>query len=289
MSNKICGKAYGKINIGLDVLRRRPDGYHEVKMIMQMVDIYDDIEMELLDCEEILISSDTCEIPNDQNNLIYKAIKKYQETVGEMRGVKVSLTKRIPIAAGMAGGSSDAATAMKLYNDLTGHNLSLKELQEIGVKIGADVPYCMMGGTALSEGIGEVLTALENKLNCYLVIAKPDISVSTKFVYENLKLDDTTVHPDIDTMRQCIETNDLDGVCSRLVNVLESVTIKEYPIIETIKNTLKKEGAKGALMSGSGPTVFGIFEKEEDAQKAKQALDETGYAKDCFVTTFVTD
>lgn len=287
MAEKVCGKAYGKINIGLDVLRRRPDGYHEVKMIMQTVDICDELEMELLDTGEIVIVSDTSAIPNDQNNLIYKAIMKFREATGETAGVKISLTKRIPIAAGMAGGSSDAACAMRLYNKLTGHHLPLTQLQQIGVKIGADVPYCLQGGTALSEGIGEILTKLPTPPACYIVIGKPDISVSTKFVYENLTLNEKTIHPDIDGMRACISSGDLEGICSRLGNVLETVTVSEYPVIAQIKELLLTEGAKGALMSGSGPTVFAIFDREEAAKKAKERLANSGLVKDCFVTGFI--
>lgn len=279
-------KAYGKINIGLDVIRRRPDGYHEVKMIMQTVDLYDELMIEPAEEGEIIIISDSLEMPNDQSNLIYKAIMKYREATGAREGAMISLKKRIPIAAGMAGGSSDAAAAMKLYNNLTGKNLPLEELQKIGVKIGADVPYCMMGGTALSEGIGEVLTKVPMPPACHLVIAKPDISVSTKFVYEHLKLDEQTVHPDIDGMLKCLSDGDLDGICARLGNVLETVTIAEHPVIAQIKNKLTEAGAKGVLMSGSGPTVFAIFEDEAVSQQAKDVLAKSGLVKDCFVTAF---
>lgn len=286
MPQILTRRAYGKINLGLDVIRRRPDGYHEVKMIMQMVDIYDELTMAEAENGQITISTDNAELPNDEHNLIYKAIIKYRETTGEKMGVSVTLKKNIPIAAGMAGGSTDAAAALILYNDLCGRKLSPEELCKIGVKVGADVPYCIMGKTALSEGIGEVLTPLQAPPKCSLVIAKPDINVSTKFVYEHLQLDSLKKHPDIDGMRKAIENGDLQGICDRMENVLETVTVQEYPVITQIKELLIQSGAENALMSGSGPTVFAVFTDKDKAEKAKEKLEQTGLAKQLFVTTF---
>lgn len=279
-------KAYGKINLGLDVIRRREDGYHEVKMIMQMVDIYDELTMKELSEGEIHIATDSLELPNDEGNLIYKAILKYREATGETMGADVSLRKNIPIAAGMAGGSTDAAATIIMYNELCGRKLSMEELCKIGVKVGADVPYCIMGGTALSEGIGEILTPLQAPPDCYLVIAKPDINVSTKYVYENLHLEKLKKHPDIDGMREAIFNQDLKGICDRMENVLESVTVTRYPIINEMKTLLLENGAVNALMSGSGPTVFAVFRDKQSAEAAKEKLAEANLAKQLFVTTF---
>lgn len=287
MSQIYSKKAYGKINLGLDVVRRREDGYHEVKMIMQMVDIADTVTMEPVSSGEITITTNHGELPLDQNNLIYKAIDQYRKATGESLGAKVHLEKNIPVAAGMAGGSTDAAATLILYNQMCGRNITQDKLCEIGVKVGADVPYCIIGGTALSEGIGEVLTPLLAPPECFLVIAKPDINVSTKYVYENLHLETLTKHPDIDGMRLAIENQDLQGICDRMENVLESVTILKYPVVRSIKELLLKEGAKASLMSGSGPTVFAIFTDFEVAKKACLAVENSGLAKQYFVTQFV--
>lgn len=286
MSETLYKKAYAKINLGLDVIRKRPDGYHEVRMIMQMVDLYDELTISGRTDGQIRITTDCEELPDDGHNLIYKAIANYREATGETMGAEVSLIKKIPIAAGMAGGSTDAAAALVLYNRLCGRMLSEEALCEIGVKTGADVPYCIMGGTVLAEGIGERLTPLVPPPECSLVIAKPDISVSTKFVYENLRLDAQSFHPDIDGMQRAVETGELDGILRRMGNILESVTVWEYPVIEEIKKNLLDNGAENALMSGSGPTVFAIFKEREKAERAKEKLAEANLAKQLFVTGF---
>ena len=276
-----------KINLGLDVLRRRPDGYHEVKMVMQTVGIYDVITMERLAEDVIRVSTDKEELPSDESNLIYKAAKLMKDTFEISGGVAVKLEKNIPIAAGMAGGSTDAAATIAGMNELFGLGLTLEQMQKVGVKIGADVPYCLMGGTALSEGIGEILTALPEVPDAYLVIAKPDINVSTKFVYENLHANELKVHPDIDGMVEAIHQGSLEGITDRMGNVLETVTVRAYPVIEQMKDFLKKQGAVNALMSGSGPTVFGIFDNEETAKAAYEAMCAAGYTKQVFFTGFV--
>ena len=278
-------KAYAKINLGLDVLRRRPDGYHEVKMIMQTVDLYDDLEFTKLAEDEIRIFADKEELPADQGNLIWRAAARMKELYQISEGVSVKLTKRIPIAAGMAGGSADAAATIHAMDALFSLGLSLEEKQKIGVKLGADIPYCLMGGTALSEGIGEILTKLPDVPKAKLVIAKPDLDVSTKFVYGNLHLDEVTDHPDIDGMVQAIRNHDLYGITDRMGNVLESVTCPAYPVIDEIKAQMMKNGAVNAMMSGSGPTVFGIFDDPDKAEFARDQLKISGLSKQTFLTT----
>lgn len=286
---QITGKAYAKINIGLDVLRRREDGYHELKMIMQTVDICDDLLFEKKAEPGIVIQSDHKELPVDGNNLIYKAADLLFREKGITEGVKITLTKRIPIAAGMAGGSSDAAATMRGLNELFEMGYSIHELQELGVKLGADIPYCLVGGTMLSEGIGEILTSLPTPPDCFLVVAKPDINVSTGFVYGNLHADTLTYHPDIDGIIEALHTGSLSGITDRLGNVLETVTINEYPIIEEIKKLLRDMGAENALMSGSGPSVFGIYKERKTAEAAANAVKEKRLAGQIFVTTFCSN
>ena len=283
---QITRKAYAKINIGLDVLRRREDGYHELKMIMQTVDICDDLVFEKAAQPGIVIRTDHEELPVDGNNLIYKAADLLFREKGITEGVQITLTKRIPIAAGMAGGSSDAAATMHGVNELFGMGYSIQELQELGVKLGADIPYCLVGGTMLSEGIGEILTPLPAPPDCFLVVAKPDINVSTAFVYGNLHADRLTYHLDIDGMVRALQIGNLRGITDRLGNVLETVTIKEYPIIEEIKELMRSMGAENALMSGSGPSVFGIYTDRKTAEAAAHAVEERKLAGQIFVTTF---
>ena len=285
MENTIIRNAYAKINLALDVVRRLPNGYHEVRMIMQTVDICDVLTFKKAE-EGISLKVDNIELPTDGNNLICKAAKLLLETAGVCGGVDITLEKHIPIAAGMAGGSTDAAAALLAVNELYELGFSVEELKTIGVKIGADVPYCIEGGTALAEGIGEVLTPLVAPPHCYLVVAKPDINVSTKFVYENLRANELKVHPDVDGMIADLHAGDLAGIAGKLGNVLETVTVPTYPIIQDIKNTLKEQGALNALMSGSGPTVFGLFTNEEQALVAAEQVRHLKLAKQVFVTTF---
>ena len=283
---QIRQRAYAKINIGLDVLRRRPDGYHEVKMIMQTVDIYDDLLLEKTFKPGIYLQTDNAELPVNRDNLIYRAAALLMEEKKVTEGVKITLAKRIPIAAGMAGGSSDAAAAMRGINTLFDMGYSEKDLQRLGVKLGADIPYCIVGGTMLSEGIGEILTPLPAPPKAHLVVAKPDINVSTAFVYGNLHVERLKDHPDIDGMAKALSQGDLQGVCERMGNVLETVTVKEYPVIDQIKNLMREMGAANALMSGSGPTVFGIFTDSKQAQAAAAAMEEHALAGQIFVTGF---
>lgn len=283
---QIKRKAYAKINLGLDVIRRRPDGYHEVKMIMQTVDIWDLLTFQKSIEPGIFITIDKEELPADKNNLIYKAAQMITAEYGIREGVEISLEKNIPIAAGMAGGSTDAAAVFYGMKELFGLDMTKEKMKKMGVNIGADVPYCIEGGTALSEGIGEVLTPLPAPPCAYLVIAKPDINVSTKYVYENLHADTLSAHPDIDGMVQALKEENLQGITERMGNVLETVTVKEYPVISRIKEKMLREGAENALMSGSGPTVFGIWRKEEKAKQAFEKIKEVGLAKQVFLTEF---
>lgn len=278
-------KALAKINLGLDVVRRREDGYHEVRMIMQTIHLYDKLDIAKTKDEGISIKSNLSYVPTNENNLVYKAGKLLMDEFGITEGVSVNLNKRIPVAAGMAGGSSDAAAMLYGMNRIFDLGLSQKQLMERGVKIGADVPYCLMRGTALAEGIGEKLTQLPPMVKCPVLIAKPQISVSTKFVYENLKLNEATIHPDIDQLVTDIKNKDLPAISSHMGNVLESVTIPAYPVIADIKNKMLESGAINAMMSGSGPTVFGLFGDEETAKKAYKDMFASGLAKQIYLTT----
>ena len=276
-------KAYAKVNLGLDVLRRRTDGYHEVKMIMQTIDLYDDLNIRKTKEQKISITANLKFLPVDENNLIYKAAKLFQETCGISEGIAVDLKKHIPVAAGMAGGSTDAAAVLYSMNELFQTGLTLSQLMELGVKIGADVPYCLMQGTALAEGIGEKLTEIPSMAECPVLVAKPGIHVSTAFVYGNLKLEDI-VHPDIDAQIAAMRERDLKKTADCMGNVLETVTISKYPVVEEIKNCMKENGALNAMMSGSGPTVFGLFEDEKTAKAAYQTLCDLGLAKWVYLT-----
>lgn len=270
--NQIRLKAFAKINLGLDVVGRRENGYHDVRMIMQTVRLFDKLTMKKLSSDQIILHTNLVYLPDNENNLVYKAVDMLKKEFHIKKGVEVTLEKHIPVSAGMAGGSTDCAAALFGMNKLFDLGLSLKELMEIGVKLGADVPYCIMRGTALSEGIGEVLTPLAPMPPCYIVIAKPGISVSTRFVYENLNLKGLTSHPDIDGMIDALEQGSLNGVADRLENVLETVTTVKYPVINKIKKRMKENGALNALMSGSGPTVFGIFDDQSKGERVAEIL-----------------
>ncbi len=281
-------KAMAKINLSLDVIRRREDGYHEVRMIMQTVNLYDELILtELPEEKKIQITCDCSFVPCDEHNLIYKAALLLLEQTNTHKGIRIDLKKKIPVAAGMAGGSSDAAATLVGINALLKLGLSIEELCKLGVKIGADVPYCIVGGTMLSEGIGEILTPVNQLTSGYVVVAKPDISVSTKFVYENLHADQLTLHPDIEGMIRAIENQKLHQVADKMENVLETVTIRHYPKITQIKECLMENGALGAMMSGSGPTVFGIFEDKDTAEEALKKVKTLGFVNQSCVTTLI--
>lgn len=282
---EIAVKALAKINLGLDVVRKREDGYHEVKMVMQTIHLFDRLEMKKTQADEITITTNLTFLPTNENNLVYKAAKLLKDEFSIKDGIHVKLHKHIPVAAGMAGGSTDAAAVLYGMNSMFELGLSKGELMQRGVKIGADVPYCIMRGTALAEGIGEKLTALPPMVKCPVLIAKPQISVSTKFVYENLKLNEGIVHPDIDTLVSDIEAKDLSKIAADMGNILETVTIPNYPVIAQIKDLMKEQGALNAMMSGSGPTVFGLFDTEETAVRAYEKMRKSGLAKQVYLTS----
>lgn len=284
-NNDISLKALAKINLGLDVVRRREDGYHEVRMIMQTIQLYDRLDIKRTQEPGIQIQTNLSFLPVNENNLIYKAAKLLMDEFSITDGVSVKLDKRIPVAAGMAGGSTDAAAMLIGVNRLFSLGLTKRQLMERGVQIGADVPYCIMRGTALAEGIGEALSPLPPMVKCPVLIAKPSISVSTKFVYQNLKLDDTTIHPDIDRLIDDIKAKNLHDIAAHMGNVLETVTIPNYSVIDEIKKHMLSNGAVGAMMSGSGPTVFGLFDDEDTAKKAYKAMRSSHFARQVYLTS----
>ena len=278
-------KALAKVNLGLDVIRRREDGYHEVKMIMQTLQLYDRITLEKRDTCGITMETNLPFLPVNDQNIAYRAAKMLMDEFQIESGLHIKIDKHIPVAAGMAGGSTDGAAVLYGVNKMFHLGLTKCQLMERGVRLGADVPYCIMRGTVLSEGIGEVLTPVEPMPECYILVAKPPISVSTKHVYQNLKLDQIEKHPDIDGMINALKAQDLKGVTDRMENVLETVTIPEHPEIEQIKKQMMEAGALNAMMSGSGPTVFGIFDDKEQGMKAKEYVREKGLARQIYLVS----
>ena len=272
MEHTLTLKALAKINLGLDVLGRRDNGYHDVRMVMQTIYLYDNVTLTRIEEPRIQGETNLSYLPVDKNNIAYKAAKLLIDEFGIQEGVHIKLEKRIPVAAGMAGGSSNAAAVLVGMNRMFDLGLSQSELMERGVSLGADVPYCVMRGTALAEGIGEELSSLPPMPKCYILVAKPAISVSTKWVYETLDAKEIVEHPDIDGLLQGLKEQDLSKIASSMGNVLESVTIEKFPIIETIKDAMKEAGALNAMMSGSGPTVFGIFDNRKVAKEAWHKL-----------------
>ena len=277
-------KALAKINLGLDVLGKRENGYHDVRMIMQSIYLYDDVKIEKTEESGIFLETNLHFLPTDSSNIAYKAAQMLLEEFDLSQGVKIGLNKHIPVAAGLAGGSSNAAAVLFGMNRLFALHLTQEELMERGVKLGADVPYCIMRGTVLAEGIGEQLHKLPAMPKCTVLIAKPPVSVSTKMVYEALDAKEILVHPDIDGLIQGLEQGSLRRVASCMGNVLEDVTIPMYPVIDKIKEEMQACGALNAMMSGSGPTVFGLFENRADARKAQARIREKALAKQAFVT-----
>ncbi len=282
--NTIKLRAYAKINLGLDVVRKREDGYHEVNMIMQTIGLYDKLTIHKTNQQSIRMKTNLHYLPEDENNLVYKAAALMKDRYHIEQGIYINLEKKIPVSAGLAGGSTDAASTLYGLNCLFDLKLGKKDLMKLGLELGADVPYCIMRGTAQSQGIGEILTPLAPFPNCYVLIVKPNINVSTKYVYENLKLDSTTKHPNISGIIEAIHKNDLYGATRLFGNVLESVTTREYPIINEIKANMLHYGAIQSLMSGSGPTVFGIFDNIKLAQNAFYQFKVSDYGKQVHLT-----
>lgn len=275
-------RAMAKINLGLDVIRKREDGYHEVRMIMQTIRMYDTLDIRKKQTPGISLSSNLPYIPCDDRNLAYRAAKLLMDEFQIKEGLSMKLAKAIPVAAGMAGGSSDAAAAFVGVNRLFRLGLTEEELMKRAVKIGADVPYCVMRGTALAEGIGEKLTPLAPLPDCYVLIGKPAVSVSTKTAYENLNLEKIGRHPDIDGMLQDISGGDLYGLAQKMENVFEPGITAKYPVIRQIRDFMEERGALKAMMSGSGPTVFGIFDDKRRLYAAAEDLKKSGLAKTVF-------
>ena len=277
-------RALAKINLGLDILGKREDGYHEVRMIMQTIQMYDVLEIHKRKKPGISLTVNVPFIPTDERNLVYRAAAMLMEEFHVQEGLSIKLDKFIPVAAGMAGGSSDAAAAFVGVNRLFHLGLSQQELMERAVKVGADVPYCIMRGTALAEGIGEKLTALSPVPPCYVLVGKPAVSVSTKMAYENLNLEAIQKRPDIDGMISDIERGNLLEMTEKMANVFEPGIIREYPVIQEIKDFMEERGALRAMMSGSGPTVFGIFDDKEKMERAAEELRAGELAKTVFAT-----
>lgn len=277
-------KALAKINLGLDVLGRRDNGYHDVRMVMQSVYLYDDIRLEKMEKPGIEVQTNLYFLPVDENNIAYRAAAALIEEYGIKEGVKITLNKHIPVAAGLAGGSSNAAAVLYGMNWMFGLRLSKESLMEKGVKLGADVPYCLMRGTVLAEGIGEQLTPLPSIPKCVVLVAKPPVSVSTKVVYEALDAKEVVTHPDIDGLITGLEEGSLSQIAASMGNVLEEVTIPLYPVIDRIKDEMKAAGALNAMMSGSGPTVFGLFHNKAEARVAQERIREKALAKQVYVT-----
>ncbi|MGG1616635.1 4-(cytidine 5'-diphospho)-2-C-methyl-D-erythritol kinase [Paenibacillus sp. NRS-1782] len=283
---KIYEKAPAKINLMLDVLRKRDDGYHEVEMIMTMVDLSDRLTMSELPRDTIIISSQAGYIPLDEKNLAFQAARLIKERYDVSTGVHIHLDKHIPVAAGLAGGSSDAAAALRGLNKLWKLGISDAELRVLGAELGSDVPFCITGGTALASGRGELLRPLPNPPQCWVILAKPPINVSTAEVYGRVKADQITHHPSARQMEQAIRNASFTDVCNALGNVLEDVTLKLYPEVEHLKNSMIRLGADGVLMSGSGPTVFGLVSKEAKVPRIYNGL--RGFCKDVYAVRLLT-
>ena len=277
-------KAYAKINIALDAIGKREDGYHLLRMIMQTVDIYDEIELNKNNVKKIRLTTDKYYLPTDEKNLAYKAAKLFMDTYKIKTGVDIHIKKNIPVSAGMAGGSSDAAAVLFLMNKVFNQRVSKYELEKLAVKIGADVPYCIEGGTALCEGIGEKIKKIKPFKDKILVIVKPSFGVSTKEVYTDLDISKIHKHADIEGLIKCMAREDLYGVSTRMRNVLENVTVKKHKVIREIKDELRSNGAMGTMMSGSGPTVFAFFEDMLTAQKAYDKMKQSYKGFDIFIT-----
>ncbi len=277
-------KAFAKINLGLDIIGKREDGYHLLRMVMQSAGIYDTLEFEITDAPGITLVCDNADIPTDGRNLVCKAVKLIKERYDIREGVSVSLTKRIPSAAGLAGGSADAAATIAAMNTLFDLGLDSATMADIGLELGADIPFCLMGGTALAEGVGEKLTPLDAMPDCAILLVKPECGISTREAYQAIDGAKPSVRPDTDGIVSALKARDLEAVCGSMANVFEPVSIEKHPEIEIIKKKMLDFGAINAMMSGSGPTVFGIFADRDAAQRAFEAIKRSEYGKDVFLT-----
>lgn len=278
-------KARAKINISLDVVGKRTDGYHDLKMIMQTVNLCDYLFIKKSNLNGITLSTNLKWLPNDNRNLVYKAAQYLIENYKIKDGIHIELTKNIPVSAGLAGGSADCAAALIGIRNLYNLHLTNSDLKDIGKSFGADVPYCIMRGTALAEGIGEKLKKLPPFPNIYVILVKPPINVSTASVFKKLKLDEIKKHPETEKIINYIKNKDIINISNSMCNVLETVTINDYPIIDKIKKSMIENDAIGSMMSGSGPTVFGFFYSKQSALNAIRNIRKTFHIKDCFLTT----
>jgi len=278
--------AHAKINLSLDVLNKREDGYHNLQMIMQTIQLHDTISIHEIP-SGVEIKCDAPYVPNNSTNIAYKAAEAMINKYNLDAGVRIVIEKKIPVAAGLAGGSTDAAAVLKGINILFNLGIEQNELMQIGKTLGADVPYCVMGGTALAEGIGEKLTPLAPLGKIPIILIKPKVGVSTAWVYKTLELDKVSKRPNTEKIISAIVKKDIKYIAENMCNVLEEVTINKYPIIEKIKKNLLHKGAIGSMMSGSGPTVFGIFENEEKAKKAFGFLGTSNH--DIYLTQFTNE
>ncbi|RST71131.1 4-(cytidine 5'-diphospho)-2-C-methyl-D-erythritol kinase [Siminovitchia acidinfaciens] len=268
---KLLVKAPAKINLSLDVLGKREDGFHEVEMVMTTIDLADRLELTEIKEDQVAILSRNRFVPADERNLAYQAAKLLKERYQIDKGVEISINKIIPVAAGLAGGSSDAAATLRGLNDLWDLGLSLNELAELGSEIGSDVSFCVYGGTALAKGRGEKVMKLPAPPACWVVLAKPSIGVSTSEIYRNVDVRNIS-HPNTKGMIQALENNDYEGVCANMSNALESVTLRMYPEVLHIKKQMERFGADSVLMSGSGPTVFGLVRHDSRLQRIYNGL-----------------
>ncbi|WP_017815538.1 4-(cytidine 5'-diphospho)-2-C-methyl-D-erythritol kinase [Paenibacillus shenyangensis] len=283
---KLYEKAPAKINLMLDVLHKRPDGYHEVEMIMTMVDLADRLTISELAGDTIKISSQAGYIPLDEKNLAYQAARKVKEKYHIRQGVHIHIDKKIPVAAGLAGGSSDAAAALRGLDRLWNLHIPHEDMMELGASIGSDVPFCITGGTALATGRGEILTPLQSPPDCWVILAKPPINVSTANVYGRLQADRIAYHPSATNMRAALEQHSFEQICSELGNVLEDVTLSHYPEVRQLKQAMIQLGADGVLMSGSGPTVFGLVSKESKVARIYNGL--RGFCHEVYAVRMLT-
>lgn len=266
-------KCRAKINLSIDILGKLENGYHLVEMIMQSIDLYDILDINERNDGKIILTSENKEIPLDETNIIYKAATLLKEEMNIKKGAEIVIDKKIPVAAGMAGGSTDAAGTLIALNKIWKLNLDEKQLKEISFKLGADVPFCISGGAVLAENLGEKLTNIKGlDDNLFILICKPELFVSTKEVYNKFDMSNVSKRPNNKYLIECLEKNDTKSLAKNMCNVLEFVTSSMHPEIEDIENTIKKTNVLGTMMSGSGPTVFGIFDIKEEAEKAKKEL-----------------
>ena len=276
--------AYAKINLGLDVIAKREDGYHDLKMVMETISLHDKLRLKKIKKNEIILKTNLPYLPTDDRNLVVKIIGHMKEVYGLPGGVFVDLYKVIPVGAGLGGGSADAAETIKGMNDLFDLNLTLEEMIDIGVGFGADIPYCIRGGAMLAEGIGEVLTAIEQPMTLNLVVVKPKVSVSTPYVFKHLKAQEIEEHPDMDGLVEALARQDLNAMIGAMGNVLEPVTFEGYPEVAQVKEAILATGALGAMMSGSGSAVFGVYSDIGACKKAASKLKANGLVKNVFIT-----